>query len=202
MRRILVVVVGSIFVLGCRSKIADAVEKAETTGSRRNALADPSLFDAGWVDDGGILVGCERSATPEGVPAECTPSPSGCAGSADCPSGLCLALTTGHVCTRTCATNASCDPGWVCQLRWTGAGQQGFCVPAPACHPRLACDPGQCGVVPDGCGGVVTCDECTKGLVCDLAANRCDCAGCGVCGGNAPCPDGSCPGVNGCSGEP
>jgi len=91
---------------------------------------DPNLFDAGWVDDGGLLVGCEVAAVVEGVPPECTPSAAGCKAPGDCSSGLCLRLAVGGVCTRACASSDGCDPGWTCQLRWTGAGKQGFCVPA------------------------------------------------------------------------
>jgi len=84
----------------------------------------------GDVDAGGPkLVGCEVTPQTGGVPPECAPPPGACTSAADCPSDLCLQLGSGSVCTTPCADAGSCNAGWTCQLRWTGAGQQGFCVP-------------------------------------------------------------------------
>jgi hypothetical protein len=93
-------------------------------------LPDASLFVANWVDDGGVLVGCEVEATAGGTPADCTPHSAGCQQASDCASGLCLELAGGSICTVECGGASACPPGWTCQTRWTGAGQQGFCVPA------------------------------------------------------------------------
>lgn len=85
--------------------------------------------DAG-TDAGPRLVGCEVAAQAGAAPPECTPPTGTCRTAADCPSsGLCLQLGTGSVCTQACADAGACSAGWTCQLRWTGAGQQGFCVP-------------------------------------------------------------------------
>ncbi len=193
------VVVGWVVVSGCRPSINEPAEGKP--GARQSALLDPSQFDAGWRDDGGLLVGCEVTATVQGTPPECSPSTAGCTGSADCASGLCLSLVSGRICTRACASNAGCDPGWTCQLRWTGGGKAGFCIPTAQCQP-LQCSPGQCGSLPDGCGGTVTCATCDKNFTCDSNSHQCveSCADCGPCGPRAPCPDGSCPGPDGVCG--
>lgn len=87
-----------------------------------------SEADAG-SDAGPRVLGCEVDAGGLATP-ECTPSTGGCQQAADCPSGLCLKLSTGGVCTRSCGDAGSCEPGWSCQRRWTGAGEEGFCVPS------------------------------------------------------------------------
>lgn len=85
------------------------------------------------VDDeadaaGPRLIGCEVDAGSGATP-ECTPSLTGCQLAMDCPTGLCLKLATGGVCTRACGDAGACEPDWRCQRRWTGLGDEGFCVP-------------------------------------------------------------------------
>lgn len=80
-------------------------------------------------DAGPLLIGCEVDAGSLATP-ECTPTTGGCQSATDCPTGLCLKLATGGVCTQACGDGGGCAPDWTCQQRWTGAGQEGFCVPA------------------------------------------------------------------------
>lgn len=81
------------------------------------------------TDAGPRLIGCEVDAGSVSTP-ECTPSPSGCQLATDCPTRLCLKLATGGVCTQPCGDAGGCAPDWRCQRRWTGSGEEGFCVPA------------------------------------------------------------------------
>ena len=97
------------------------------TGAGGGGAVDPG--DAGWADDGGVLSACEVAPWTGEAPPECAPADGGCRTAADCASGLCLRLAGGGQCTRPCSGAAPCDVGWVCQTRWTGAGQRGFCVP-------------------------------------------------------------------------
>lgn len=97
-------------------------------GGGLGAGVDAGLFQVSWVDDGGVLVGCEVAALREAAPPECAPAVAGCQVPADCPSGLCLRLASGGVCTQACS-GATCPAGWRCQQRWTGRGQEGYCVP-------------------------------------------------------------------------
>jgi hypothetical protein len=40
------------------------------------------------------------------------------------------------------------------------------CVKGGTCTPKTACDPGQCGVVSDGCADVLHCGGCDPGKSC------------------------------------
>jgi hypothetical protein len=131
MKSIRVVVVVGCFYLACQRIDVAEVETPPIAAQRADLTRpDAAYFDAGWRDDGGILVGCEVPATVEAVPAACTLNTRGCQASTDCDSGLCLALVDAGFCTKACTTSATCGTGWSCQLRWTGSGQLGFCVPA------------------------------------------------------------------------
>jgi hypothetical protein len=89
-----------------------------------------SDVDSGVDSDAGPRrIGCEVDAGSIATP-ECTPASSGCQSATDCPTGLCLKLATGGVCTHACGDAGACEPTWSCQRRWTGAGNEGFCVPA------------------------------------------------------------------------
>ena len=79
-------------------------------------------------DAGPLLIGCEVDAGTSATP-ECSPATSGCQSATDCVTGLCLKLATGGVCTNACGDGGGCEPGWSCQRRWTGVGEDGFCVP-------------------------------------------------------------------------
>lgn len=52
-----------------------------------------------------------------------------CLTSADCPSGICLTLHSGRVCVDACDDDAHCPQGMECEMRHTGTGLQGYCVP-------------------------------------------------------------------------
>jgi hypothetical protein len=120
--------------LGCPVKTPG--NTAGTDGGRvvdleRGAIRlDPAQFDAGWVDDGGLSLGCEVEHGATTRAADCAPSLSGCQQAGDCTSGICLKLAQGGTCTRSCKNDMECDSNWACQSRWTGEGKQGFCVPA------------------------------------------------------------------------
>lgn len=83
------------------------------------------------IDAGDLFEVCEVAVQAGGVPPECAVVTTGtCANGADCPSGLCLSLAAGKLCTTACAADADCPNDRVCELRNSGAGSEGFCVPA------------------------------------------------------------------------
>ena len=65
-----------------------------------------------------------------GPPPECQPPPAGaCRVAADCPSGLCLQLYSGSVCTVACTSASDCSPGATCRTHHGLSGLEGYCVP-------------------------------------------------------------------------
>jgi|GEM_PF-3390671 len=95
-------------------------------------LPDGGTQDAGApVDAGNLFEVCEVAAQAGGQPPECTVVAGGaCMTGADCPSGICLSLASGKVCTQPCVVDVDCSNARVCELRNTGIGSEGFCVPA------------------------------------------------------------------------
>lgn len=62
--------------------------------------------------------------------ADCNTVDAGtCLSSADCPSGLCLTRPAGRVCVPSCNDSTPCPSGMECEMRHTGAGLMGYCVP-------------------------------------------------------------------------
>jgi hypothetical protein len=119
-----------------------------------------------------------------------------------------------HPCIRAAHCNydaqsqkASCAPGY----HWQDPGNPNDykCIASDICIPdSCAAENAECGVIPDGCGGLIECGSCTYGQTCGAAGtNRCgvgscspqDCAGaaaqCGSisdgCGATLAC--GNCP---------
>lgn len=66
-----------------------------------------------------------------------------------------------------------------------GGGIPGIC----GCS-KLTCQPGQCGPVPDGCGGTLNCTACPTGQTC--TAGGCKTNDGGACSGNGDCASGVC----------
>lgn len=73
---------------------------------------------------------------------------------------------------------------------------QGYCK--NACVPITCCEPGQCGKIPDGCGGEVKCDYCPSGKTCNETTHKCESA----CVPKTYCEPGQCGKISdGCGGE-
>jgi hypothetical protein len=159
-----------------------------------------------------------------GTPNLCAPPP--CTPIGFCPAGMnCGSIANGCGGTLACGPANACTNGAICG----GGGKPNVCgggsVVADgggACNPITACQPNQCGPIPNGCGGIVQCPQCTGGAICGgggapsvCAGGTCtprtaaDCATLGVncgfiadgCGGpavqcGATCPNGGICGLN------
>src|SRR5579884_4088808 len=81
-------------------------------------------------------------------PGQCGRVPDACGGPLDCgncPAGQCL-ICAGGTCVQACPAPQVCHDGLCCTPK--------------------TCQAGQCGRVPDGCGGTLTCDDCPPGQTC------------------------------------
>lgn len=114
----------------CGQGMPDGGEGIEGGGGGETGGGGGAEFDSGVESDAGPrLIGCEVDAGLLVTP-ECMLNVSGCQNASDCPSGLCLKLATGGVCTNLCGDAGGCQPDWSCQRRRTALGEEGFCVPA------------------------------------------------------------------------
>ena len=140
----------------------------------------------------------------------CTPSTCGpdhvCVSTYDCRRNEACCDVNGECFTHPCNPDGSCGPSVMdCRL-----GRESVCCPnggkcqadGSCCWPtKTTCTTGECGQIPDGCGGTIDCGSCAEGSIC-LASHVCcqprpPCSSnsCGVipdgCGGTLDC--GSCP---------
>lgn len=81
------------------------------------------------LDAAHLVVVCTVPRPTQGpVPAECATPPVGaCSSSKDCPSGLCLNLTTGARCTATCKVDGDCSGTERCRV--VDSIGEGYCLP-------------------------------------------------------------------------
>lgn len=165
---------------------------------------------------------CEAICVPATkCTAACGTEPDGCGGFIDC--GACPdgQTCTGGVCKPACNAKTCATLGYQCGSHQDNCGDSidcGLC-PSPAdtctpeglclCQPKTSCAPGECGELPDGCGGVITCG-CPTGQTCEsgqcictkktCGSNNCDimsdgCGGqidCGKCTTGTTCQNNAC----------
>jgi hypothetical protein len=188
-----------------------------------------------FCPDGGTC-GCVPSC-PAGA---CGRVDDGCGAQLDC--GGCMAPDScvANRCVTACVPRTCTDAGLECGQAPDGCGNQVTCGPCDAgvcggggaanvcgdgiCFARTACNPGECGVVSDGCSGILMCSAhatmCPTGLDCgpwlDACGGQLDCGQCtrpATCGGGGKanicgctpltaCPLGACGAYpDGCSGS-
>ena len=163
--------------------------------------------DCGLIGDGcGNLIDCGTCTAPKtcgggGVPskcggvagclprtcadvgANCGPVSDGCNGLLNCGS---------------CATPATCGGGGIssrCGELGTNVNDAGICIPT-----TCAAQNAECGVIGDGCGGILTCSSCTGGKSCGAGGVPYRCGGGTTCIPRT-CPPGACGAMgDGCTG--
>lgn len=148
-----------------------------TTGSCTKLACKDLGATCGMAGDGcGGTIDCGGCTAPETCGGGGTPSV--CGGTAGCIAKTCTELgvacgPSGDGCGGTIASCGTCTSPAIC-----GGGGPSTCgggditdggvfyADGGACVARTGCNPGECGPVADGCGGLLNCSSCPSGESC------------------------------------
>lgn len=196
----------------------DLTRTLAASATRRRFLGGLGAAVAALVAHGGGDGAEARQAACGNV--VCARNPSKCAAGCVC---CAYANARGRIINSRCRPPGTCGPGTVacpdgeryCEDPRRCAGccgdgdcAGGVCRDGDCCQPRLTCASGECGVVPDGCGGELDCGPCCVpdcgGRTCgdDGCGDSCGaCASCTTCGSGGTCEPRVCAGAGQCSAE-